>query len=78
MQYSASVQFYHGSYSCEVVDLFITRSAFTTKIIPRVEIRQENLSITELQNIPWSFAEIQVPAMNSSNFDIKPDRAFKN
>ena len=48
MQYSASVQFCPGSYSSEVVDLFYHTLGPPTKIIPREEIRQENLSIDQV------------------------------
>ena len=48
MQYSASVQFYPGSYGCEVVDPLSHARPATTKIIPRVEIRQKNLSVDRI------------------------------
>ena len=83
----SSVQFCSSYYSSEEVELFIAHWAYstTTSIIPRVEIRQENLSIDRVGKHFLEFCRnvkkwyvIHAPAMILCNFDGNVDQAFNN
>ena len=58
IQYSVSVQFCPARVALKQDICLLHARPSSTKIIPLVEIRQENLSIDRFQNISWSFVEM--------------------